>query len=640
MKPDVEQAVNELIRLGILQKEEVAIAFEKHAEAKLLDDRDALGDFLEQIGLLTPYQAQMMRDKQCDDLVMDNYLILDRLGEGGMGKVYRARHKRMRRLAAIKILNPEIQDNPDYLLRFQREVESLAKLNHPNVIQAYDADIGKFGSYLVLEFVEGSDLEKIVRKHGTFSVEKAVDAIIQSARALQYVHDQGMVHRDIKPQNLMRDRTGIIKVADLGLVRLVDSQVGANKESAPGLTAEFTIAGTLEYMAPEQAEDTSGVDHRADIYSLGCSLHFLLTGQEIYPGKTVIDKLIAHRNQPIPDLRGSRPDLPERLQVIFQKMVAKFPKDRYQTMGDVATDLEALRASQVLSNSQAPARNIPLSDSIAGTAILDSNQATITLEMGPLKGKILLIEPSRLQGMMISSQLKSLGIEQVELATNAEDGNEKLAQGGFTDVICSQHLPDCKGLELAQHLRSNPTFSNLPFILISSNLDKEIQNAAARLNIKALHKPFTPEALQQALLSSKKTTPPGGLTTGIFNGVLLVDDSAFARRRMKGILNQLGYTHVMEAANGAEGLALAKQHSFLFIVTDYHMPVLDGKGLIEKLHQDPSIQAPPVLLITSEPDSFQLDSVRKIPGCKVLSKSADCAVLEKEVQGFLNPAAL
>ncbi|MFZ9793185.1 MAG: serine/threonine protein kinase, partial [Gemmataceae bacterium] len=178
MKPDVEQAVNELVRLGIVNKDEITSAFESHAEAKELDDRDALGDFLEQIGLLTAYQARVMRDKLSEDLVMDNYLIMDRLGEGGMGKVFKARHKRMRRIVAIKVLNPEIQENPDHLQRFQREVESLAKLNHPNVIQAYDADIGKFGSYLVLEFVEGSDLDRIVRKSGPLPVNQAVDSII------------------------------------------------------------------------------------------------------------------------------------------------------------------------------------------------------------------------------------------------------------------------------------------------------------------------------------------------------------------------------------------------------------------------------------------------------------------------------
>lgn len=637
MKPEVEQAVNELVRLGIVNKDEITSAFESHAEAKELEDRDALGDFLEQIGLLTAYQARVMRDKLSEDLVMDNYLIMDRLGEGGMGKVFKARHKRMRRIVAIKVLNPEIQENPDHLQRFQREVESLAKLNHPNVIQAYDADIGKFGSYLVLEFVEGSDLDRIVRKNGPLPVNQAVDSIIQSAKALQYVHDQGMVHRDIKPQNLMLDRHGNVKVADLGLVRLVDHEKSGGQEPQAGLTAEFTIAGTLEFMAPEQAEDTSKVDHRADIYSLGCSLYFILAGKDVYTGKTVIDKLIAHREKPIPSLAESRPEVPAKLQEIFCKMVAKQAAERYQKMSDVVADLESLKSSQTLSTAQSATKVIPAMASNAATAFFDAAQNTINLPK-PSTAQILLIEPSKLQGMMIGSQLKSIGFDGVNLVTNAREGLEKLNAGGIAAVICAQTLPDAKGVEFAQMLRLDTKFHSLPFILITSNIDQELQESSAKLNIKILRKPFTPENLQQALALDQKPTvsPPSDTTEFLSKSVLLVDDSAFARRRMKGILNQMGYSSVVEAGNGAEGLAMAKEKPFLFIISDYHMPVMDGKGLAENIYQDPKLRKTPILLITSEPDCFQLDSVRKQENCRVLSKSVECSALEKEIASFLS----
>lgn len=637
MKPDVEQAVNELVRLGIVNKDEITSAFESHAEAKELDDRDALGDFLEQIGLLTAYQARVMRDKLSEDLVMDNYLIMDRLGEGGMGKVFKARHKRMRRIVAIKVLNPEIQENPDHLQRFQREVESLAKLNHPNVIQAYDADIGKFGSYLVLEFVEGSDLDRIVRKSGPLPVNQAVDSIIQSAKALQYVHDQGMVHRDIKPQNLMLDRHGNVKVADLGLVRLVDNEKSSSQEPQAGLTAEFTIAGTLEFMAPEQAEDTSKVDHRADIYSLGCSLYYILAGRDVYTGKTVIDKLIAHREKPIPSLSEFRPEIPSRLQEIFCKMVAKQAADRYQKMSDVVADLESLKSSQTLSNAQSATKVIPAMASNAATAFFDATQNTINLPK-PSNAQILLIEPSKLQGMMIGSQLKSIGLDGVNLVTNAREGLEQLNAGGIAAVVCAQHLPDAKGVDFAQMLRLEPKYNSLSFILITSNIDQELQDASAKLNIKVLRKPFSPENLQQALALDQKPTvaAPSDTTEFLSKSVLLVDDSAFARRRMKGILNQMGYSSVVEAGNGAEGLAMAKEKPFLFIISDYHMPVMDGKGLAENIYQDPKLRKTPILLITSEPDSFQLDSVRKQENCRVLSKSVECNALEKEIASFLS----
>jgi len=280
MKPEVDLAIGELVKHGVLHKDEIDSAFEKYPEAASIDDRDALGDFLEQIGLITAFQAGELRNKRIADLAMANYLILDRLGEGGMGTVFRARHKRMRRIVALKVLNPEIQENPDHLQRFQREIETLARLNHPGVIQAYDADFGPSGFFLVLELVEGNDLDGIVRKNGPLPVSEAIDAMIQSAKALQYVHDQGMVHRDIKPQNLMRNRQGDIKVADLGLVRLAEAE-SADDHNKQGLTQQFTIAGTLEFMAPEQAENTSGVDNRADIYSLGCSLYYILAGKNV-----------------------------------------------------------------------------------------------------------------------------------------------------------------------------------------------------------------------------------------------------------------------------------------------------------------------------------------------------------------------
>ena len=239
---------------------------------------------------------------------------------------------------------------------------------------------------------------------------------------------------------------------------------------------------------------------------------------------------------------------------------------------------------------------------------------------------------------MIGSQLKSIGLDGVNLVTNAREGLEKLNAGGIAAVVCAQHLPDAKGVDFAQMIRLEPKYNSLPFVLITSNIDQELQDASSKLNIKILRKPFTPENLQQTLALDQKPTvsPPSDTTEFLSKSVLLVDDSAFARRRMKGILNQMGYSSVMEAGNGAEGLAMAKEKPFLFIISDYHMPVMDGKGLAENIYQDPKLRKTPILLITSEPDCFQLDSVRKQENCRVLSKSVECNALEKEIASFLS----
>jgi len=676
MKPEVDLAIGELVKHGVLHKDEIDSAFEKYPEAASIDDRDALGDFLEQIGLITAFQAGELRNKRIADLAMANYLILDRLGEGGMGTVFRARHKRMRRIVALKVLNPEIQENPDHLQRFQREIETLARLNHPGVIQAYDADFGPSGFFLVLELVEGNDLDGIVRKHGPLPVSEAIDAMIQSAKALQYVHDQGMVHRDIKPQNLMRNRQGNIKVADLGLVRLTEAE-SSDDHNKQGLTQQFTIAGTLEFMAPEQAENTSGVDNRADIYSLGCSLYYILAGKNVYTGKSVMDKLMAHMTHPIPSIRELRTDVSEKLDNVFMKMVAKTVDQRYQTMNEVVVDLENIKMMEKVSN-VAPtniviAPETAQTDTDTGTAFFESpmvkpapvepegtlifnpgqktsiqnnlnNAATAfierpsqsTVELSQIdSAKVLLVEPSKLQGMMIGNQLKSLGIADVKFAVSGADAFEQFSKGGYKAIVCSQNLPDCSGIELARKIKATPSGKGISFILITSNIDNEMESLAAKVDFKILRKPFTPEQLKSTLPVNSPSVSQPTVFQPSTKTVLLVDDSSFARKRMLGILKTLGFDDVVEAVDGAKGLAMAQSRPFLFIISDFHMPILDGKGFVESLSQDPKLKNIPVLLITSEPDSFLLDPIRNLKSCRILSKSSEASALKVEISKFI-----
>jgi CheY-like chemotaxis protein len=486
-----------------------------------------------------------------------------------------------------------------------------------------------------------------------------------------------MVHRDIKPQNLMRNRQGDIKVADLGLVRLAEAE-SADDHNKQGLTQQFTIAGTLEFMAPEQAENTSGVDNRADIYSLGCSLYYILAGKNVYTGKSVMDKLMAHMTHPIPSIRELRTDVSEKLDNVFMKMVAKTVDQRYQTMNEVIADLENIKMMEKVSNVaptnivitpqaaqtetdtgtaffETPIAKRPPSE-LEGTLIFNpgqktsiqnnlNNAATAFIERPSQSGaelsqidsaKVLLVEPSKLQGMMIGNQLKSLGIADVKFAVSGADAFEQFSKGGYKAIVCSQNLPDCSGIELAQKIKATPSGKGISFILITSNIDNEMESLAAKVDFKILRKPFTPEQLQSTLpVNAPSVSQPTTVFQPTTKTVLLVDDSSFARKRMLGILKTLGFDDVVEAVDGAKGLAMAQSRPFLFIVSDFHMPILDGKGFVESLSQDPKLKNIPVLLITSEPDSFLLDPIRNLKSCRILSKSAEASALKVEISKFI-----
>ncbi len=484
------------------------------------------------------------------------------------------------------------------------------------------------------------------------------------------------MHRDIKPQNLMRNRQGDIKVADLGLVRLTEAE-SSDDHNKQGLTQQFTIAGTLEFMAPEQAENTSGVDNRADIYSLGCSLYYILAGKNVYTGKSVMDKLMAHMTHPIPSIRELRTDVSEKLDNVFMKMVAKTVDQRYQTMNEVVVDLENIKMMEKVSN-VAPT-NIVIAPETAqtntdtgtaffetptakrapseseGTLIFNPGQKTSiqnnlnnaatafiespsqsTVELSQINStKVLLVEPSKLQGMMIGNQLKSLGIADVKFAVSGADAFEQFSKGGYKAIVCSQNLPDCSGIELAQKIKATPSGKGISFILITSNIDNEMESLAAKVDFKILRKPFTPEQLKSTLPVNAPSVSQPTVVQPTTKTVLLVDDSSFARKRMLGILKTLGFDDVVEAVDGAKGLAMAQSRPFLFIVSDFHMPILDGKGFVESLSQDPKLKNIPVLLITSEPDSFLLDPIRNLKSCRILSKSSEASALKVEISKFI-----
>ena len=283
--------------------------------------------------------------------VLGNYLLMEPVGAGGMGRVYKARHRLMNRLVALKVLAPELLRSAAAKARFRREVETAARLTHPNIVAAYDAGEAAGRDFLVMEYVEGQNLSDLVKRDGPLPVGRALAYLAQAARGLAFAHAAGVVHRDVKPANLLVDAAGAVKVLDMGLARLPLSGEG---EGEGGLTSSGVVMGTAAFMAPEQADDTHRADERSDVYSLGCCLFYLLTGRPPYEGRTPMAILLAHRERPIPSLRQARPDCPAAGDALFRRMIARRPADRPASMTAVLAELESLQRDLPTGRTQPP----------------------------------------------------------------------------------------------------------------------------------------------------------------------------------------------------------------------------------------------------------------------------------------------
>jgi serine/threonine protein kinase len=287
-------------------------------------------------GLLTGFQSKQIRLGRYKKFVLnDKYRILELIGTGGMGAVYLCEHKFMRRLVAVKILPADKYEDPSNLERFVREARAVAALNHPNIVRAYDIDRAEGMHFLVMEYVDGSSLQEIVARFGPLDPVRAAYCVAQAAVGLQHAQEQGLVHRDIKPGNLLVDRMGVVKLLDLGLARFFQPE---HDDKLTERYDEKCVLGTADYLAPEQAVSNS-VDIRADIYGLGGTFYFLLTGKSPAPDGNVAQKLLFHqKSEPVP-VTEFRKDVPAGMLAVLTKMLRKNPADRYQMPLDVAAAL-------------------------------------------------------------------------------------------------------------------------------------------------------------------------------------------------------------------------------------------------------------------------------------------------------------
>jgi serine/threonine protein kinase len=362
----LDEFVQSITASGLMDAEEIQSFLDTLPMAQQPKTAEELAREMHRAGKLTRFQAQAIYQKKTRGLVVGNYVVLDKLGKGGMGAVYKARHRRMDRIVALKMLPSTATRSSDAVKRFQQEVRAAAKLSHPNIVTAHDADEAKGVHFLVMEYVEGRDLHAFVKDKGTLSVARAVDYVVQTAKGLEYAHSQGIIHRDIKPHNLLLDKKGTVKILDMGLARIEEAVAGRDATADEGLTQSGQVMGTLDYMPPEQALDTKTVDVRADIYSLGCTLYYLLIGRPPYSGDTVGKKIVAHREDPIPSLRGLRGDVPQSLDTVFRRMLAKRPEERQQSMTDVISELQGC----TVQGPGAPASFPPISGSYSETVDL------------------------------------------------------------------------------------------------------------------------------------------------------------------------------------------------------------------------------------------------------------------------------
>ena len=386
------------------------------------------------------------------------YEVLGVLGSGGMGAVYKARHRLMDRLVALKVIRPDLIGEPAMLTRFEREARAAARLSHPNIVTAYDADRAGNTHFLVMEYVAGADLDQVLAGRGRLALAEACEYARQAALGLQHAHEQGMAHRDIKPQNLMLTPQGRVKILDFGLARLASETYlpGAQPSGGAGEATSDLVLGTLDYLAPEQALSAWQADIRADVYSLGCTLYRFLSGQVPFPGCTYREKLKGHLCQLAAPLADFRDDVPPGLALVVARMMAKEPAERYQVPAEVAEVLAPFAS--------------------------------------PRGRRVLVVEDDPVARRGLAKVLEAEGFT-VLTAANGQEALDQLRQGPRPGlVLLDLRMPVMDGLEFLQEQRKDPALAGIPVVVVSAT-DPVQARAVALGAVDYLRKPVDVEDL-------------------------------------------------------------------------------------------------------------------------------------------------
>jgi response regulator RpfG family c-di-GMP phosphodiesterase/serine/threonine protein kinase len=463
------------LRLNLVEAGRVDAFLSGHGDRlREYASHEQLAEALLEAGLLTSYQIQRVLSGDTHALVLGSYRVLDQLGSGGMGVVYLAEHRLLKRRAAVKVV--PVDDECPYAIRerFYAEMNILAELHHENVVTAYEAgELPPPGPdmpgliYLVMELVDGGDLERQVINHGICAVPEACDYIRQAACGLQAAHDRHLVHRDIKPTNLLLTRSGRVKLADFGLARQFCSQ----------LTDPRSLLGSLEFMSPEQSLDPSAVGKEADIYGLGATLFWLLTGEMPYPFSCTVGSALRALQQEAPrKLRQLRPDAPAELEALIDKMLDRNPARR------PAMPLVVVNALMPFLIDQPAARS-------------PGGAARVVTPGRPPGRKVLLVDDEASIRQLHRYLLQKLGCQFAE-ASDAAEAQELGTREAFDLVLLDLNLPGSDGYEVCQYLRERSLDANMKIVVVSGRGDQNVLSESLSHGADDyVPKPFEPRQL-------------------------------------------------------------------------------------------------------------------------------------------------